>query len=108
MNSFLGPPDALGSLLVHRAHHALLYALAHSNPSDPLALQSALARALRMLACATADVAWPGRWGLRPELHACKLEARAALDYFFEVCAPFSVSRKPLTKLTLALSASRP
>ncbi|KAF8994098.1 hypothetical protein BDQ17DRAFT_1412659 [Cyathus striatus] len=60
-----GTDDSLVSLLRARTHQALIYALAHIQPTDPPALALALARALRAVMCATADVLGPPLWGLR-------------------------------------------
>ncbi|KAF8991804.1 hypothetical protein BDQ17DRAFT_1332689 [Cyathus striatus] len=47
-----------------RTHQALIYALAHIQPTDAPALAVALARALRAVMCAAADVMGPPLWGL--------------------------------------------
>ncbi|KAF8999487.1 armadillo-type protein [Cyathus striatus] len=60
-----GTDDSLVSLLRASTHQALIFALAHIQPTDPPALAVALARALRAVMCAGADILGPPLWGLR-------------------------------------------
>jgi hypothetical protein len=86
-----GSNEALEALLVYKAPYALLDALERLKPADPPALQSALARAFRVLTSAIADVAGPSDGNLLPESVSCRGAAQEALGHLFEVwCSPGS------------------
>ena len=92
-----GSPDALRTLLRLNAAQPLLYAISTFQPSDPDALKAALARALRALSAAVAETVGPSQWGLASHSSDLRREAKAALDYAFQV----SVSaRAPLYLLS--------
>lgn len=69
------------------AHGEILQALYHSNNETPLALRSALARALRAVAVATADAVGPALWGLGNDasLSGTHDDAKLVYDYFFQL-----------------------
>ena len=75
-------------LLEAGAANALLNALASLSSHDPLPLNLALARALRALCVATADLAGPALWGLS-ENNDLGNDANAALDFVFQVCMAY-------------------
>lgn len=81
----LGSPDALRTLLRLNTPQALLYAISTFPPSESAALKAALARALRAVAAAIADVVGPSQWGLATSVSDLRAEAKAALDYLFQV-----------------------
>ena len=80
-----GSPDALRTLLRLNAAQPLLYAISTFQPSDPDALKAALARALRALSAAGAETVGPSQWGLSSHSSDLRREAKAALDYLFQV-----------------------
>jgi armadillo repeat-containing protein 8 len=80
-----GSHEALRSLLQANAPQAFLYAISNFQPTDSVLLRSAFARALRALTVAIADAVGPSQWGLRTECPDIRNEAKAALDYLFQV-----------------------
>ncbi|KAL0946370.1 hypothetical protein HGRIS_012601 [Hohenbuehelia grisea] len=82
-----GSEEALSSLLRADTLRACLFAINQFQPSDPSNLKAAIARALRSLAVAIADVVGPSQWGLRAEIHTIRNEAKAALEPLFQVDA---------------------
>ena len=81
----LGSPDALRTLLRLNAPQALLYAISTFPPLESMVLKAALTRALRAIAAATADIVGPSQWGLATSVSDLRAEAKAALDYLFQV-----------------------
>ncbi|PAV23692.1 ARM repeat-containing [Pyrrhoderma noxium] len=81
-----GSNEVLMGLLEAGAANALLNALASLSSHDPLPLKLALARALRALCVATADLAGPALWGLS-ENNDLGNDANAALDFVFQTQA---------------------
>ncbi|KAM5532328.1 hypothetical protein V8D89_014007 [Ganoderma adspersum] len=79
-----GSPDALQTLLRLNTPQALLYAISTFPTSESAALKAALARALRAVAAAIADVVGPSQWGLATSVSDLRAEAKAALDYLFQ------------------------
>ncbi|PIL24324.1 hypothetical protein GSI_14077 [Ganoderma sinense ZZ0214-1] len=79
-----GSPDALRTLLRLNTPQALLYAISTFPPSESATLKAALARALRAVAAAIADVVGPSQWGLATSVSDVRAEAKAALDYLFQ------------------------
>lgn len=96
--SYLGSLDALRTLLQFNAPQAFLFAISLFQPSDSPKLKSAFARALRALAVAIAEVVGPPQWGLHDNSPDIRTEAKAALDYLFQVTA--FVTYKSRVKLT--------
>ncbi|EGN95883.1 hypothetical protein SERLA73DRAFT_162574 [Serpula lacrymans var. lacrymans S7.3] len=80
-----GSDDALRSLLQASALHALLFALSTLKPYDPIALQTALLRALRTMSTAVAEVVGPSQLGLCSYSSDTRDEAKAVLDFLFEL-----------------------
>ncbi|KAI0064492.1 ARM repeat-containing protein [Artomyces pyxidatus] len=102
-----GSPEALRSLLRADAHQAFLYAISRFDPSEPVALKSAFARALRTLASASAELVGPSQWGLKDDASAGRDDAKLALDYFFQVevldiYLPLLVDPSPQTSMSIA------
>ncbi|KAG2368491.1 armadillo-type protein [Suillus spraguei] len=79
-----GSEVALVSLIHANALHAFLLALSNMKPHDPVQLKYALARGLRVLSTAIADVVGPSQLGLRTWSPDLRSEAKVALDYLFE------------------------
>ncbi|KAF8985160.1 hypothetical protein BDQ17DRAFT_687217 [Cyathus striatus] len=73
-----GTGGSLISLIHARTHRALIYAFAHIQPTDLPAHAAALARALRDVMCAAADVLGPPLWGLR--VHYVRRKGRRVSD----------------------------
>ena len=67
------------------AHQALLIAISNFGPSESPALKAALARALRTLTAAIAEVVGPSQWGLQTHIADIQDEARTALESIFQV-----------------------
>jgi len=80
-----GSEAALISLLRAHALHAFLLALSNLRPNDTPQLKSALARGLRVLSTAVAEVVGPSQLGLRTWSPDLRSEAKDALSYLFEV-----------------------
>jgi hypothetical protein len=87
-----GSQEALRSLLRADAPQAFLYAISNFEPTDSIALKAAFARGLRALAIAISETVGPSQWGLRSDTPAIRYEAKAALDYLFQVRMLFSLS----------------
>lgn len=83
--SITGSEDALISLLRANALHAFLLALSNLRPDDVVQLKSALARGLRVLSTAIAEVVGPSQLGLRTWSPDLRSEAKVALSSLFEV-----------------------
>jgi hypothetical protein len=79
-----GSEVALVSLIRANALHAFLFALSNMKPHDPVQLKSALARGLRVLSTAIAEVVGPSQLGLRTWSPDLRSEANVALNYLFE------------------------
>ncbi|KAG1827372.1 armadillo-type protein [Suillus subaureus] len=79
-----GSEVALVSLIRANALHAFLFALSNMKPHDPVQLKSALARGLRVLSTAIAEVVGPSQLGLRTWNPDLRSEAKVALSYLFE------------------------
>ncbi|KAG1756841.1 ARM repeat-containing protein [Suillus paluster] len=79
-----GSEIALVSLLHANALHAFLFALSNLRPDDAVQLKPALARGLRVLSTAIAEVVGPSQLGLRTWSPDLRSEAKAALSYLFE------------------------
>ena len=84
--SLSGSQEALQSLLRADAPQALLYAISNFRSTDSIALKAAFARALRALTVAISETVGPSQWGLRPDTSDIRYEAKAALNYLFQVC----------------------
>ncbi|KAH9945789.1 ARM repeat-containing protein [Epithele typhae] len=102
-----GSPDAFRTLLRVNALQALLYAVSAFGPSDSAALRGALARALRALSCAIADVVGPSQWGIAPSVSDMRAEAKAAVDYLFQpevldLYIPLLVDPSPQVDIAIA------
>ncbi|KAI0683713.1 armadillo-type protein [Cytidiella melzeri] len=82
-----GSVDALRSLLKSNALQALLIAISRSHPSEPVAMRAALARALKTLATAVADVIGPSQWGLQTDNPEARKEARSVSESLFQTDA---------------------
>ncbi|THH14939.1 hypothetical protein EW146_g5460 [Bondarzewia mesenterica] len=80
-----GTPEALRSVLCANAHQAFLYAISKFDASESVAIRAAFARALRSLAAATAELVGPSQWGLHDDSSSFREEAKATLDYFFQL-----------------------
>ena len=80
-----GSEDALGTLLRADAMRSLLLAINKLTPIDPPLLKAAFARALRTLTSSLSEVVGPSQWGLAADSSTVRDEAKAALDYLFEV-----------------------
>lgn len=80
-----GSEVALVSLIRANVLHAFLLALSNIKPHDPVQLKSALARGLRVLATAIAEVVGPSQLGLKTWSPDLRSEATVALSYLFEV-----------------------
>lgn len=80
-----GSEVALVSLIHANALHAFLFALSNMKPHDPVQLKSALARGLRVLSTAIAEVVGTSQLGLRTWSPDLRSEAKVALSYLFEV-----------------------
>ncbi len=83
--SRLGSTDALRTLLRANALQSLLLAISHTTPSTSPSLRAALARALKTLGSAIADVIGPAQWGLQEDHPDIVEEARGALEALFQV-----------------------
>lgn len=83
--SILGSEVALVSLIRANVLHAFLLALSNIKPHDPVQLKSALARGLRVLSTAIAEVVGPSQLGLKTWSPDLRSEATVALSYLFEV-----------------------
>lgn len=83
----IGSSTALETLLRVNAHGHILQALFGLDHQAPLPLQSALARALRAVAVATADAVGPALWGLGIDtsLSGTHDDAKLAYDSFFQL-----------------------
>lgn len=81
----LGSPDALRTLLRLNTPQALLYAISTFPTTESATLKAALTRALRAVAAAIADVVGPSQWGLATSVSDLRAEAKAGLDYLFQV-----------------------
>ncbi|KAG1731944.1 ARM repeat-containing protein [Suillus lakei] len=79
-----GSEVALVSLIRANALHAFLLALSNLKPHDAVQLKSALARGLRVLSAAVAEVVGPSQLGLRTWSPDLRSEAKVALSYLFE------------------------
>ncbi|OJA13588.1 hypothetical protein AZE42_02727 [Rhizopogon vesiculosus] len=79
-----GSEAALISLLRENALHAFLLALSNLRPHDTVQLKSALARGLRVLSMAIAEVVGPSQLGLRTWSIELRSESKVALNYLFE------------------------
>lgn len=80
-----GSEVALISLIRANVLHAFLLALSNIKPHDPVQLKSALARGLRVLSTAIAEVVGPSQLGLRTWSPDLRSEANVALSYLFEI-----------------------
>ncbi|KAI0929233.1 hypothetical protein AcW1_006226 [Taiwanofungus camphoratus] len=102
-----GSLDALRTLLQFNAPQAFLFAISLFQPSDSPKLKSAFARALRALAVAIAEVVGPPQWGLHDNSPDIRTEAKAALDYLFQlevldIYLPLLVDPSPQTGSSIA------
>jgi armadillo repeat-containing protein 8 len=80
-----GSEEAVHSLLQADALRSFLYAISRISPSDTASLKYALARGLRALTSAIADIVGPSQWGLGGDVSDMRSEAKEALDYIFQV-----------------------
>ncbi|KAI0077112.1 ARM repeat-containing protein [Panus rudis PR-1116 ss-1] len=79
-----GSSEALKSLLSLNAHQAFLHALHNLQPTDKPSLKAALARGLKALSGAYAEVVGPSLWGIKEHSSDVREDARNALDQIFE------------------------
>ena len=84
-HSLTGSDTTLVSLLRANAHQEIIRALANQYALGVPTLKSALARGLRVLAGAIADVVGPSYGPMRTHTPELRAEAKVALDYLFEV-----------------------
>lgn len=84
--SLAGSEDALSVLLDHEAPRAFLVAISYLQPTDSVALRSAIIRGLRSLIMALADIAGPSQWGLNSVKSRIQNRAKDGLGYLFQVC----------------------
>ena len=73
-------------------------------PTDPEPVKAALTRALRALTTAVAEAVGPSQWGLPPAASDLRREAKAALDYAFQVSVSASAPLYLLSDRTPARS----
>lgn len=102
-----GSDTTLVSLLRANAHQEIIRALANQYALGVPTLKSALARGLRVLAGAIADVVGPSYGPMRTHTPELRAEAKVALDYLFEyecldVYLPLLEDSSPQTSLHIA------
>lgn len=84
--SLASSEDALSVLLDQDAPHAFLVAVSYLQPTDSVALRSAIIRGLRSLIMAMADIAGPSQWGLKSAKSRIQNKAKDGMSYLFQVC----------------------
>jgi hypothetical protein len=72
-------------LLSVEAHKALLHAISRFYPLDSVTYKVSVARALKNLGAACADVVGPSLWGIDKEYLSLKVASQAVLDELFTV-----------------------
>ncbi len=83
--SLASSEEALSTLLDHEAPHAFLVAISYLQPTDSVALRSAIVRGLKSLTTALADVAGPSQWGLKATQSKIRGRVKDCLNYLFQV-----------------------
>ncbi|XP_006457243.1 hypothetical protein AGABI2DRAFT_188882 [Agaricus bisporus var. bisporus H97] len=82
--SLASSEDALSVLLDQDAPHAFLVAVSYLQPTDSVALRSAIIRGLRSLIMAMADIAGPSQWGLKSAKSRIQNKAKDGMSYLFQ------------------------